>query len=97
MSIDKKEIEHIAELSRLELNNDEKELFANQLSSVLDYMKMLDEVEVKNVSATAFVGDMKNVWRQDNVLEWPEDERELSFSQSEREDGLVKVKRVIAK
>ncbi len=96
MNIDKKEIEHISSLARLELNDKEEELFASQISSILDYMKILDEVDVKDISGTAFIGDLDNVWRNDVVEQWPEDERELSLDQSEREDGLVKVKRVLA-
>ena len=97
MSIDRKEIEHIAQLSRLELSTGEKDLFASQISSILDYMKVLDELDVSDVRETAFIGDLNNVWRQDNVEEWQKDEIELALSQSDREDGLVKVKRVIAK
>jgi len=96
MKIDKKEIEHISTLARLELTDKEEELFASQISSILDYMKILDEVDVKDVSGTAFIGDLKNVWRKDVVEEWSEDEKKLSLDQSEKEDDLVKVKRVLA-
>lgn len=95
MSINKSEIEHIAELSRLELTDKEEDTFSSQISSILEYMEVLKEVDVKDVSPTSFVGNLHNVWRNDNVEEWNEEERELALNQSEREDGLVKVKRVI--
>ncbi|MDA3802589.1 MAG: Asp-tRNA(Asn)/Glu-tRNA(Gln) amidotransferase subunit GatC [Patescibacteria group bacterium] len=95
MSINKSEIEHIAKLSRLELTDKEEDTFSSQISSILEYMEVLNEIDVKNVSGTAFVGDLHNVWRSDNVEKWSEEERELALNQSEREDGLVKVKRVI--
>jgi aspartyl-tRNA(Asn)/glutamyl-tRNA(Gln) amidotransferase subunit C len=95
MKLNKKEIQHIAELSRLELNKDEEKLFASQISSILDYMKILDDVDVSGVSPTAFVGGLKNVWRSDVAVSWPQDEIDLALSSAELENGLVKVKRVL--
>lgn len=61
------EIEHIASLSRLELTQAEKELYAGQLSAVLGYVKKLNEVDTDNVEETANVTGLSNIYRKDAV------------------------------
>lgn len=61
------EIEHIANLSRLSLSEDEKELYSHQLSDVLAYVEQLNEVDTDNVEPTANVTGLENVWRGDEV------------------------------
>ncbi len=95
MKLKAEEIKHIAELSRLELSAAEEEKFGGQLSSILDYVKTLEEVDTRNVPPTAFVGNLSDVWRADKAKSWPQDENDLALSQGEMEDGLVKVKRVL--
>jgi aspartyl-tRNA(Asn)/glutamyl-tRNA(Gln) amidotransferase subunit C len=67
--LSKEEIEHIARLSRLEITDEEKELYAGQLSSVLSYVEELGEVDTEGVEPTANVTGLKNVFRDDKVLE----------------------------
>jgi aspartyl/glutamyl-tRNA(Asn/Gln) amidotransferase C subunit len=43
--IQKEEIEHMGWLARIELSEADKELFVKQISSILDYFAVLDEVE----------------------------------------------------
>jgi aspartyl-tRNA(Asn)/glutamyl-tRNA(Gln) amidotransferase subunit C len=65
MVITKEEIEHIAVLARLSLSEDEKALFGIQLSSVLNYMKKLNELDTSNVEPTSHVLSLSNVMRED--------------------------------
>ena len=65
MVITKEEIEHIAVLARLSLSEDEKDLFGIQLSSVLNYMKKLNELDTSNVEPTSHVLSLSNVMRED--------------------------------
>lgn len=95
MQLTKEEIQHIAELSRLNLSADEEEKYRNQLGSILDYVKMLDEVKTDKVIPTAQVSGLMDVFRDDEVKPWNQEEAEASLSQSERENGNVKVKRVL--
>jgi aspartyl-tRNA(Asn)/glutamyl-tRNA(Gln) amidotransferase subunit C len=66
MKISKEEIEHIAVLARLSLSEEEKELFGPQLSSILDYMKKLDELDTKDIEPTSHVLALNNVMRDDS-------------------------------
>ncbi|MBU0707797.1 Asp-tRNA(Asn)/Glu-tRNA(Gln) amidotransferase subunit GatC [Patescibacteria group bacterium] len=63
--ITKKEVEHIADLARVELTKQELEIFQKQLSSVLDYMKILEQVKTEQVKATAHVIGLNGVMRND--------------------------------
>lgn len=61
------EVEHIAHLSKLELAEAEKNLYADQLSSVLDYVGQLSEVETEKIEPTANVTGLASVFREDVV------------------------------
>jgi aspartyl-tRNA(Asn)/glutamyl-tRNA(Gln) amidotransferase subunit C len=95
MNITKEEIQHIAELSRLDLSVEEVEKYRTQLSSILDYVKMLDEVKTDNVELTAQVSGLMDVFREDEVKEWDKQETEAALNLGERENGSLKVKRVL--
>ena len=53
MKISREEIEHIAELARLTLSEEEKDLFGLQLSGILDYMDKLNELNTGDVEPTS--------------------------------------------
>lgn len=65
MKISKKEIEHIAALARLYLSEEEKDLYGMQLSSILDYMEKLNELNTNDVEPTSHVLPLSNVMRDD--------------------------------
>ncbi len=52
MSLTIQEVEHIAELARLTLTDEEKEMYRQQLSAVLDYFKDLQQVDTHQISPT---------------------------------------------
>ena len=61
--LDVSQIEHIAKLSKLEISKEDQELYSAQLSSVLDYIEQLQEVNTDNVKETANITGLSNVWR----------------------------------
>ena len=66
-NLTKAEVEHIAKLSKLELNDEEKGRFCDQLSSVLEYVEQLREVDTENIEPTSNVTGLQNVEREDLV------------------------------
>lgn len=52
-------------LARLSLTEEEKELFGVQLSSILDYMEKLNELDTENIEPTSHVISLSNVMRED--------------------------------
>lgn len=65
MKITEDEIEHIALLARLALTVEEKETFGSQLSSILDYMEKLNELDTRDVPPTSHVISLHDVMRDD--------------------------------
>lgn len=65
--LNKKEIEHIASLARLGLEEKEKDKFKEQLSQILDYVKQLQKVDTKGVEPIAQITGLENVEREDKV------------------------------
>jgi aspartyl-tRNA(Asn)/glutamyl-tRNA(Gln) amidotransferase subunit C len=94
--LDKKQIEHIAKLARLELTEEELEKYGGQISAILGYIEQLQEVDVDGVEPTAQVTGLTNAWREDEVLDWPEDENILALNDAPGKEGRnMKVKRVL--
>lgn len=75
----------VAELGRLKVTDAEVQKFAEQLGGVLDYVRVLDEVDVSNVAPMAHVADVANVFREDAVV--PSLPRAASLSNAPKTDG----------
>lgn len=67
MKLTIKEVEHIADLARLRLTEEEKQQYAAQLSDILDYAARLDELATDHIPPTASVQDLQLRLRQDQV------------------------------
>ena len=67
--LDAEEIKHIARLSKLELKEEEIELYQRQLFSVLNYFEQLKKVDTEGVEPLANITGLKNVLREDEVKE----------------------------
>jgi aspartyl-tRNA(Asn)/glutamyl-tRNA(Gln) amidotransferase subunit C len=95
MKLTKQEVEHIANLARLELKEKEKEKFRTQLSSILDWVKKLQKIDLSKVLPTAQVTGLLNVTRQDEVKKCDKETMaKLVEMAPENENNLVKVKAV---
>lgn len=94
--INKKEVEHIAKLARISLNQAEIEQMQKELSSILDYFKLLNELDVSKISPAFYSLPLKNVIREDVVKEIDEDEREEMLKQAPlREERYIRVKEIL--
>jgi len=67
MKVDEKEVEYVAALARIELSEDEKAQYSEQLSTILDFFDRLKEVDTENVQPTSHVLDLVNAYRPDEV------------------------------
>ena len=61
------EVEDIAKLARLALNDEEKKMFQDQLSAILDYVEALQELDTDDVPPTTSALPLDNVMRDDVV------------------------------
>lgn len=62
------ETEHIAKLANLSLSGEEKQLFKEQLTEILDFVEKIAEVDTKTTEPLPNVVERKNVFREDKVL-----------------------------
>ncbi|TKB11650.1 Asp-tRNA(Asn)/Glu-tRNA(Gln) amidotransferase subunit GatC [Desulforhopalus sp. IMCC35007] len=69
MKISKKEVEHVANLARLNLSAEELETMTGQLDTILSYVDKLGELDTTDVKATTHVFSVSNAFREDLVKE----------------------------
>ena len=67
MKLTTDEVRHVADLARLGLADDELEPMAAQLSTILEYIDKLEQLDTSAISPTAQVSDLKDVMRDDEV------------------------------
>lgn len=94
MAISREEVEHVARLARLELSEDEIELFRGQLSAVLERAQRIQALDLEGVPETAHPIELSNVWREDVVVPPPDSESILANA-PEREGSFFRVPRIL--
>jgi len=63
-----KEVNHVAKLARIGLSDKEREKFRNQLSGILDFVEILQQVDTAKIKPLSQTTGLKNVFRQDLVM-----------------------------
>lgn len=94
MSIAAKDVEHVAKLARLQLNEAEKEQFTGQLNAILKYAEKLNELDTDGVEPTSHPMPLFNVMREDDVRPSLPIESVLKNA-PEEEEGQFKVPAVL--
>jgi len=95
MSLTSQQVKDIAKLARLELNEVETIMYAEQLSAVLEYINSLKEVDTKGVEETLQVTGLEDVVREDivNKSDLKTTEKLIS-ALPDKKGNLLKVKAV---
>lgn len=84
--IDKKEVEHIAYLARLNFSPSEIETLTQQLNTILNYFEQLQELDTSGIEPTSHVIPLYNVFREDIIKGSPPLEKNLSNAPDKKED-----------
>ena len=92
--ISKEEVKKVANLARLELNENEINNHAEQLEKILDYIVQLDKIDTDDVPCTTRAIEVINVFRKDENKNSDLNEELLELGPS-REDQYFKVPRII--
>ena len=92
--IERKDVEYVAWLARLDVSEEEIELFTGQLGQVLDHAEKIKSLDTEDVEPTSHAIPLKNVMREDMVRPCLSQEEALSNAPSS-EDGYFKVPRMI--
>lgn len=67
MKLSLDQVEHVAQLARLALSDQEKEVFRAQLSSILEHAERLQALDTDDIPLTTSVLPLSNVMRQDEI------------------------------
>ena len=94
MAISREEVEHVARLARLQLTDEEIELFRDQLSAVLERATRIQSLELDDYPPTSHPIDLRNVWREDAVVE-PELPDAILANAPQREGTFFRVPRIL--
>jgi aspartyl-tRNA(Asn)/glutamyl-tRNA(Gln) amidotransferase subunit C len=92
-----KEVEHIADLARIGISDEEKGKFQEDLGAVLDYVDKLQEVDVSSIEPIAHISGLENQVREDENGSSRADPKVLIDMVPETKDGYVKVRQVLTK
>lgn len=94
MALTIQEVDHVALLARLSLSQEEKQTFAKQLSSILDYADSLNQLDTQGVEPLTHILPMHNVFRADEIR--PSMPREDIIANAPlAEEGQYKVPKII--
>jgi len=94
MKLDKAQIEHLANLAKLDITEAEKELYAEQLSAILEYVEKLNELDTQDVDPLAQVSGAIDVLRPDLVKQCFSQEKVLA-EVPDLEKRQIKVRKVL--
>lgn len=94
MTLTREEVEHIANLARLQLSEEEQERYREQLSAILEYFSQLQALDTADIPPTASVLPLRSVLREDQVRPGLSRE-ELLRNAPEEEAGQIRVPPVL--
>jgi aspartyl-tRNA(Asn)/glutamyl-tRNA(Gln) amidotransferase subunit C len=80
MSIDRKQVLHVARLARLQLSDEEVTTMAGELSNILGHIERISELDLEGVEPTTHVVEVGNALRADEPK--PSLPRETLFEQA---------------
>ncbi len=86
---------HLAQLSRLQLDDSEVDSLTIDITNILGYVKQLDELNTDGVEPTYQVTGLKNVWRRDEATRGSANREQLLALAPEQADNQVKVPKVL--
>jgi aspartyl-tRNA(Asn)/glutamyl-tRNA(Gln) amidotransferase subunit C len=87
--IDREQVLHVARLARLQLTDDETERMAGELSSILDHIERISELDLEGVEPTSHVVEVANALRADVPHECLPREVALAQAPARTEDGFL--------
>lgn len=89
------DVKYVAELARLELSAEKFAEIEKDLSSIVNYIAELSEVDVAGVEPTAHAAALTNVWREDQAVDSNLRDAMLANAPEVVNGCLVKVSKVL--
>ena len=93
--ISRDDVQHLAQLSSLQLTDTEADALRDDLENILGYVEQLSKLDTANIEPTYQVTGLSNVWREDTVID-SDVSRELLLSlPAEQTNHQIKVPKVL--
>jgi aspartyl-tRNA(Asn)/glutamyl-tRNA(Gln) amidotransferase subunit C len=93
----KETIEYVSKLALLDLTDEEKEVFSDQLNDIIKYFKKLNNLDTTNIEPTTHpIEGLRNVFREDVPKESLSKEEALSNTHYKK-NGYFKAPRILKK
>ena len=93
--ISRDDVLHLAQLSSLELADDEIDGLRTDISNILGYVELLNKLDTSGVEPTYQVTGLSNVWREDKEINYGVTREELLARAPEVVDFQLKVPKVL--
>lgn len=93
--ITRDDVHHLAQLSSLQLGDDEVEALRADLENILGYIEQLSELDTTGVEPTYQVTDLENVWRDDSVDDYGLGRETLLALAPAADNNQIKVPKVL--
>lgn len=92
--VSREEIKHIANLARLELNENEIDNYIENLQDILNFAEVVNNAPVQDLDITIGTNEAKNVFRKDEIKVF-EDNEALLANATETDRNMFKIPKVI--
>ena len=87
--VDEKLVKEIAFLARLDLSQEETEMFVSQFKDILDYVGILNEVDTENVPPAYLSTANQNVIREDEIEQSVPTDEFLANAPEAKDDYVI--------
>ncbi len=94
MQVSKEEILHIANLARLDLNENEVDKYIENLQDILNFANIVNNAPVEGLDITIGANEEKNIFRKDEIKRF-EDTESLLQNAETKEQNMFKIPKVI--
>lgn len=94
MQVSKEEILHIANLARLDLNENEVDKYIENLQDILNFANIVNNAPVEGLDITIGANEAKNIFRKDEIKRFKDTESLLQNAET-KEQNMFKIPKVI--
>jgi aspartyl-tRNA(Asn)/glutamyl-tRNA(Gln) amidotransferase subunit C len=89
------DVKYVAALSKIAITDEQAQKLQQELDTIIGYVKQLDSLDTKGIEPTYQVTDLKNVMRDDEIIDYQVSRAELLKNAPACQDNQIKVPRVL--
>ncbi len=89
MKITKNEVLHVADLARLDLDEESIDRFAGQIGEILEYVDTLNKLDTKGITPTSHAISLSNAFREDEDKQHLDNDAALANAPEKVDGGFI--------